>query len=371
MNHGTTRYVGLDVHKATITVAICEAAQPPTVFGTIANDPTAIGKLVKQLGRAHQLRLAYEAGATGYALYRQLHALGTACDVVAPALIPRPSGPRVKTDRRDALQLARLLRSGDLTPVWVPSPAQALRDLVRARYDAKADLLRAKNRLTKFLLRQGLTPPPGTRPWRARFEQWLTHLTFEHGPAQVVFADYRTAVRLEQDRVRHLEAALGRSALDAPQAGLIAALQALRGIGLLSAVTIVAEAGDFRRFARARGFMGFTGLTSSEHSSGPTQRRGGITRAGNAYLRHVLVQAAHNARHVPHRAAALQQRQAGLPIDLVDLAWRAQHRLHRRYLHLGPARSAESRGGGGARTRRLRLGGRPADATGATRLNAR
>src|SRR2546426_6339990 len=283
MNHGTTRYVGLDVHKATITVAICEAAQPPTVFGTIANDPTAMGKLVKQLGRAHQLRVAYEAGATGYALYRQLHALGTACDVVAPALIPRPSGPRVKTDRRDALQLARLLRSGDLTPVWVPSPAhEALRDLVRARYDAKADLLRAKNRLTKFLLRQGLTPPPGTRPWSARFEQWLTHLTFEHGPAQVVFADYRTAVRLEQDRVRHLEAALGRSALDAPQAGLIAALQALRGIGLLSAGTIVAETGGPPRLSRARGFMGVTRLDRFGGPPRAAPRRGGVPPPGQS-----------------------------------------------------------------------------------------
>ncbi len=335
MNNGTTRFVGLDVHKATITVALCEAAGAPTVFGTIANDPDAIRKLVKQLGRASQLRVAYEAGATGFALQRQLTKARVACVVVAPALIPRASGPRVKTDKRDAVQLARLLRSGDLTPVWVPSEAdEALRDLVRARYDAKGDLLRAKNRLSKFLLRQGITPPAGIRPWSVRFEQWLNQLSFAHPPAQVVFTDCRTTVRFMVDRVRQLEAELRRGAQDSRQAATIAALQALRGIGLLSAVTIAAETGDLRRFGRARSFMGFTGLTSSERSSGPTQRRGGITRTGNAYLRHVLVQAAHNARHQPRRAAPLRQRQAGLPQDLVDLAWRAQLRLHRRYHHL-------------------------------------
>lgn len=335
MNNGTTRFVGLDVHKATITVAVCEAQGPVTVFGTIANDPGAVRKLVKQLGRVRQLRVVYEAGATGYALYRQLTKLGVSCAVVAPALIPKPSGARVKTDKRDALQLARLLRSDDLTPVWVPSEAdEALRDLVRARYDAKGDLLRAKNRLTKFLLRQGMTPPPGIRPWSVRFEPWLNQLSFLQPPAQIVFTDCRTTVHLAVERVRHLEAQLRRCAQDSRQAAVIAALQALRGIGLLSAVTIVAETGDLRRFARARSFMGFTGLTSSEHSSGPTHRRGGITRAGNAYLRHVLAQAAHNARHQPHQAAALRQRQAGLPPDLVELAWRAQLRLHRRYHHL-------------------------------------
>jgi len=335
MRNSTTRYVGLDVHKSTITVAVCEPEGAPTVYGSIANDAGAVRKLVRQLGRPAKLTAAYEAGATGYALHRQLSELGVESVVVAPSLIPRRTGDRVKTDRRDAIALARLLRSGDLTPVWVPDEeTEALRDLVRARYDAKADLLRAKHRLSKFLLRHGITPPPGVRPWSARFEPWLNQLHFAQLAAQVVFLDYRTTVQAAADRVRQLEAALPRCAVDTRQAALMAALQALHGIGFLSAVTIAAETGDLRRFPLARRFMGFTGLTSSEHSSGPRQRRGGITHTGNPYLRHVLVQAAHQARHAPSRHAALKQRQAGLPPDLVELAWRAQIRLHHRYRHL-------------------------------------
>lgn len=335
MKEGITRYLGLDVHQATITVAIGEANGVPTLYGTIANDPGAVSKLIRQLGRAARLVAAYEAGPTGYALHRQLTALRVECVVVAPSLIPRRAGDRVKTDNRDAVTLARLLRSGDLTPVWVPEVAdEALRDLVRTRYDAKADLLRAQHRLTKFLLRQGLQPPPGVRAWTIRYQTWLNQLRFEQPAAQVVFDDYRATMRAAEARIQRLEAELRRYATESRQVALIAALQALRGIGFLSAVTIVAETFDLRRFARARGFMGFTGLTSSEHSSGPARSRGAITRTGNPYLRHVLIQAAHNARHVPRRCAALQQRQAGLPADLVELAWRAQLRLHQRYRHL-------------------------------------
>ncbi|TMD08212.1 MAG: IS110 family transposase [Chloroflexi bacterium] len=335
MKEGITRYLGLDAHKATITVAIGEASGPPTLYGTIANDPSAVSKLIRRLGRAASLVAAYEAGPTGYTLHRQLTALGVECVVVAPSLIPRRAGDRVKTDNRDAVTLARLLRSGDLTPVWVPEVAdEALRDLVRARYDAKADLLRARHRLGKFLLRQGGQPPAGTRAWTIRYQTWLSQLRFQQPAAQVVFDDYRATIRAAEDRIRRLEADLRRCATDSRQVALIAALQALRGIGFLSAVTIVAETFDLRRFARARGFMGFTGLTSSEHSSGPARWRGAITRTGNAYLRHVLIQAAHNARHAPRQSAALKQRQAGLPPDLVELAWRAQLRLHQRYRHL-------------------------------------
>lgn len=335
MKEGITRYLGLDAHKATITVAIGEASGTPTLYGTIANDPSAVGKLIRHVGRTTRLVAAYEAGPTGYALHRQLTALGVECVVVAPSLIPRRAGNRVKTDNRDAVTLARLLRSGDLTPVWVPEPAdEALRDLVRTRYDAKADLLRAQHRLGKFLLRQGLQPPPGIRAWTLRYQTWLGQLRFPHRETQVVFDDYRATVRIAEDRIQRLEAELGRCATESRQVALIAALQALRGIGFLSAVTIVAETFDLRRFARARGFMGFTGLTSSEHSSGLTHWRGAITRTGNAYLRHVLIQAAHNARHAPRQGAALKQRQAGLPPDLVELAWRAQLRLHQRYRHL-------------------------------------
>lgn len=335
MKNGTTKYVGMDVHKATITVALAEAGGQPVVYGTIVNDPGAVRKLARQLGREAKLVVAYEAGPTGYALQRQLTELGVDCSVVAPSLIPRRSGDRVKTDNRDAITLARLLRSGDLTPVWVPGEAdEALRDLVRARFDAKADVLRAKHRLSKLLLRRGLEPPPGTKAWTARYQAWLNQLHFPQAAAQVVFDDYRATVRAAEDRIRRLEVELRACAQDSRQAALIAALQALRGIGFLSAVTIAAETGDLRRFVRARGFMSFTGLTSSEHSSGPSHHRGGITHSGNSYLRHVLVQAAHNARHAPSRGWLLKQRQAGLPTDLVEQAWRAQLRLHQRYRHL-------------------------------------
>jgi transposase len=255
--------------------------------------------------------------------------------VVAPSLVPRRPGNRVKNDSRDALSLARLLRSGDLTPVWVPGPEQeALRDLVRSRFDAKADLLRAKHRLTKFLLRQGIRKPPGVTVWSARHRSWLSGLSFPYRAAQIVFEDYRTAVDNAQERLRRLEAELWQCAQQGPQAGLVAALQALRGIGLLSAVTIAAEVGELRRFAQAPGFMAFTGLVPSEYSSGQSRHRGPITKTGNTYLRHILIQAAHNARYVPNPRLRAQQRQTGLPPDLIELAWRAQVRLHQRYRHL-------------------------------------
>jgi transposase len=256
--------------------------------------------------------------------------------VVAPGLIPiRPGDRRVKTDTRDALGLARLLRSGDLTPIWVPdSEHEALRDLVRARYDAKDDLRRARHRLSKFLLRQGVGSPPGFKAWSVRYYAWLRQLSFDQTAAEVVFDDYRAVEQAAQERLRRLEASLRRCAEQSPQLPLMAALQVLRGVAFLSAVTIVAEVGDFRRFSNAPGFMCFTGLVTSEYSSGTSRRQGGITRAGNRYLRHVLVQAAHNARYTPNLQGAVKQRLDGLPPDLVELALQAQRRLHARYRHL-------------------------------------
>lgn len=335
MSERTTRFLGLDVHKATIAVAVAERSGPPTLYGTIANDPTAVRKLVNQLGRQATLVAAYEAGPTGYALHRQLTGLGVACQVVAPSLVPRRAGDRVKTDARDAVALARLMRNGDLTPVWVPDPEhEGLRDLVRARYDAKVDLLRSRHRLTKLLLRHGIYPPPGVKHWTIRHQTWLSQQTLPQAAAQVVFEDYLATMRAAEDRVRRLEMSLQRCAQDSSQLALIVSLQALRGIGFLSAVTIVAEVGDVRRFPSPRQLMAYTGLVPSEHSSGESRHRGGITHSGNPYLRHVLVQAAHNARYLPNNSWALRQRQQGLPPDLVELAWKAQIRLHHRYRHL-------------------------------------
>ncbi|MGH2511505.1 MAG: IS110 family transposase [Candidatus Limnocylindrales bacterium] len=331
-----TRFVGLDVHQATIAIAVTESYGEPEDHGTIANDPSAIRKLMDRLGGADvHLEVAYEAGPTGYALHRQLTAMGIACVVVAPSLIPVKPGERIKTDQRDAAKLARLLRSGDLTPVWVPDEAhEALRDLVRARDDAKADLLRAKHRLSKFLLRRAIHPPVGVRAWSRTHDAWLGRLTFEHAADGVVLEYYGAVVREAAERVRHLETALAQCAAASPHAELLAALQAIRGIGFLTAVTIVAEAGDLRRFATARQFMAYVGLVPSEHSSGAARHRGHITKTGNRLIRHVLGQAAHNARYRPNVSTSLRARQRGVPAAVVELDRRAQLRLHARYRHL-------------------------------------
>jgi transposase len=336
MHHRQIRYIGLDVHKASISVAIAEESGTPTSYGKVDNDRSAIRKLMTRLGGPEvEVRVAYEAGPTGYALHRQLTTLGIDCMVVAPSLIPKQPGDKVKTDRRDALKLARLLRSGDLTPVWVPDEAhEALRNLVRARADAKADQLRAKHRLSKFLLRQGCRPPSGARNWSLRYFQWLRQLEFEHLPDRVVFADYLAEVTAAGDRIKRLEAALHQCAQSSSQVAVIGALQAFRGIGFLSAVTLVAEAGDLRRFRTAPQFMSYVGVVPSESSSGGKQQRGSITKTGNSLLRHVLGEAAHHTRNPPRVSGTLKQRQANLPPEVVELAWRAQLRLHARYRHL-------------------------------------
>lgn len=332
-----TRFLGLDVHKETIAVAVCEETGPPESHGAIANDPAALRKLVRTLGGTKAMRLvvAYEAGPTGFVIQRQLARLGVECLVAAPSLMPRRAGDRVKTDRRDAQLLARLLRSGDLTAVWIPDQShEALRDLVRARADAKVDLLRARHRLMKFLLRKGLAPPAGTKSGSRKYQAWLKQLMFASREEETVFEDYLTTLDQAGLRVRRLESELRHAAEQNRHLPLIAALQCLRGIAFLSAVTIVAEAGDLRRFQEARQFMAYTGLVPSEHSSGEAVHRGRITKTGNALLRHVLGEAAHHARHRPGVQGALQQRQAGIPPPLIDLAWTAQQRLHFRYRHL-------------------------------------
>lgn len=331
-----TRFLGLDVHANSISVAIAEDAGQPDGYGAIANEPTAVRRLVNRLGGdGVRLIAAYEAGATGYALHRQLTALGVECLVVAPSLIPKRPGDRVKTDRRDALKLCRLLRSGDLTAVWVPDEEhEALRDLVRARSDAKQDEVRAMHRLSKLLLRRGIVPPPATRPWTRAHFRWLDQLSCDQLADQIVLDDYRHQVQSARERVAQLERSLMQCASGGRYTALLAALQAFRGIGFLTAVTIVAEAGDMRRFGTARQFMSFTGLVPSEYSSGSSRRGGHITRCGNAGLRHVLGEAAHHARHDPALGTTLRRRQRDVPAEIKQASWRAQQRLHYRYRHL-------------------------------------
>jgi transposase len=333
------RYVGLDVHAETIAVAVAEEGRDGEVrsLGTIANDEAAVRKLVGRLGPAAQLRACYEAGPCGYALYWQLTQLGVSCAVVAPTLIPRKAGERVKTDLKDALKLARCYRSGDLTPVWVPDGAhEALRDLVRAREAAKRDELRARHRLAKFLLRQGRRPPRGVRAWTGKYLQWVRGLRFEHTAQAATMLDYLHEVDHAAERLVGLEGALDAAIASAPVAmrTVIAALQALRGVAKVSAVTIVAELGSLARFAHPRQLMGYSGAVPREHSSGPTTRRGAITKAGNAHLRRVVIEASWAYRHRPAVGPTLRARQHGQSQAVKDISWKAQRRLHSRYCRL-------------------------------------
>jgi transposase len=332
------RFLGLDVHAETIAVAVAEPDGEVRSLGIIPNREESVRKLVKKLGPAEQLQACYEAGPTGYVVYWQLTALGVKCEVVAPTLVPVKAGDRVKTDRRDATKLARSYRAGDLTPVWVPNEEhEALRDLVRAREAAKQDQLRARHRLSKFLLRHGRRAPAGVKAWTQKHEQWIKgQVHFEQPAQEYTMLDYLHEVEHMDDRIRRLEQAIEEAVKLAPprMQKVIQGLQALRGIAQISAVTIVAELGEISRFGGARQLMSYSGAVSSEHSSGKRIRRGQITKTGNAHLRRIAIEAAWSYRHRPAIGASLRKRQEGLSEEVKEIAWKAQHRLHKRYCHL-------------------------------------
>jgi transposase len=332
------RFIGLDVHADTIAVAVAEPGGEVRSLGSIPNRPESIRRLVKKVGPSKELRVCYEAGPTGYVVYWQLTALGVACEVVAPTLVPVKAGDRVKTDRRDAEKLARSYRAGDLTPVWVPDAAhEALRDLVRAREAAKKDQLRARHRLGKFLLRHGRRPPTAMTSWTQRHLLWVKQAVHFEQPAQeATLLDYLHEVEHVAGRIERLDRAIDDAVKTAParMRAVIDALQALRGIALVSAVTIVAEVGELSRFARATQLMGYSGLGASEDSSGSRTRRGRITKTGNAHLRRIVVEAGWAYRHRPSVSGALRKRQATLSDTVKGIAWKAQHRLHGRYRRL-------------------------------------
>jgi transposase len=332
------RFLGLDVHAETIAVAVAEPDGEVRSLGTIANREDSVRKFIKKLGSPEQLRACYEAGPTGFVLYWQLTQLGVDCVVVAPSLVPKKPGDRVKTDRRDALKLARCHRSGDLTAVWVPDEAsEALRDLVRQREAAKQDQLRARHRLTKFLLRTGQRPPLGLKAWTERYMRWLGQVRYAQPTQEVTRLDSMNEVEHMNARVKRLEEAILDVVKQAPQAmqELIRGLQALRGIAHISAVTIAAELGNISsRFQSARKLMGYSGAFPSEDSSGNRIRKGGITKAGNAHLRRIVMESAWCYRHLPRVGEKLRKRHQGTPAEIIEIAWKAQNRLHKRYRKL-------------------------------------
>ena len=306
-------------------------------LGTIPNRMESVRKLIKKLGPAEKLRVCYEAGPTGYVLYWQLAELGVECEVIAPSLVPVKAGDRVKTDRRDAEKLARSYRSGDLTAVWVPDEgSEALRDLVRAREAAKQDQLRARHRLGKFLLRSGQRPPSGVRAWTHLHLIWVSQIRFAQVAQESTRLDYLHEVEHMRERVLRLEQAIAEAVKLASPAlqEVITDLQALRGIAHISAVTIAAELGQVSRFPGARELMGYCGAVPSENSSGKRTRRGGITKTGNAHLRRIVVEAAWSYHRPPAIWAGLRKRQQSASEEAKEIAWKAQHRLHKRYARL-------------------------------------
>ena len=332
------RFVGLDVHAETIAVAIAETGGDVRSLGSVPNKFESVRKLIGKLAPAATLKCCYEAGPTGYVLYWQLTQLGVACEVIAPSLVPSKAGDRVKTDRRDAEKLARSYRSGDLTPVWVPDAAhEALRDLVRARLAAKRDQLRHRHRLQKFLLRQGRQPPEKTRAWTETHLKWVRDAVhFEQQAQEATLIDYLNEVERARERIGRLERAIDDALVTIPprMRAVVEALQALRGIAKVSAVTVVAELGELSRFERPKQLMGYAGVVSREHSSGERERRGAITKTGNAHLRRIVVEAAWAYRHRPAKGPELRKRQQGQSEDVKAIAWKAQHRLHGRYRKL-------------------------------------
>jgi transposase len=331
------RFLGMDVHAETIAAAIAEPDGEVRSLGTIPNRMDSVRKLLKKLGPLEKLRVCYEAGPTGYVLYWQLAELGVQCEVIAPSMVPVKAGDRVKTDRRDAEKLARSYRSGDLTAVWVPDAgSEVLRDLVRAREAAKQDQLRARHRLGKFLLRSGQRPPSEVRSWTHLHLIWVSQIRFTHVAQESTRLDDLHEFEHMRERVARLEQAIVEAVKLASPAlqEVIKDLQALRGVAHISAVTIAAELGQVSRFPGARELMGYCGAVPSENSSGKRTRRGSITKSGNAHLRRIVVEAAWSYDRPPAVWAGLRKRQQAASEEAKEIAWKAQHRLYKRYAKL-------------------------------------
>ena len=327
------KYIGLDVHKETIAVSVADGNGEEVRFiGEIANTAEAVDKIIKQLkkGESH-LSFCYEAGPCGYRIHRQLIDLGCDCQVVAPSLIPKKAGDRVKTDRRDSMMLARLLRAGELTAVWVPDHEQeALRDITRAREDMKHLQRQAKQRLLAFLLRHSKRYT-GKSNWTQAHFRWFETIKFTQPVQQIVYQEYIDTVKAMGVRIASLDNQIESSARESTFWHTIESLMALRGVNLLTAVVIVAEIGDLKRFTSAPQLMAYLGLVPSEYSSGAKIRRGGITKTGNSHVRRVLVESAWTYRFAARKTKHLERRAEVTPEAVQEISWAAQKRLCGRY----------------------------------------
>lgn len=337
MSPESSTTVGMDVHKNTIHVAMLLPDEAEPSEWHEPNTPEAVQRLARRLLRHAPagVHCCYEAGPTGYALQRQLTAAGVPCTVVAPSLIPVRPGSRVKTDRRDARKLAELFRAGLLTEVHPPTESEeALRDLCRCREDVRDDLLRARHRLSKFLLRRHLIYQQTKHHWGTRHMAWLHELRFDDPASQATFDSYLLAIEQLTERQSQLEAKMAEFGAQEPYREPVAWLRCFRGIDTVTAVSLVAELHDFRRFRSARALMAYLGLVPSERSSGESERRGAITKTGNNHVRRLLIEAAWHHRHRPTISAPLARRREGQPARVLAIADRSQERLHARFIRM-------------------------------------
>ena len=340
MKEYSEAFIGFDTAKKKHAVAIADVGREGEIryLGEIDSSPLTIERMIRKLaGRYEKLHFCYEAGPTGYGLYRQVRDLGHDCSVVAPSLIPKKSGERVKTNRRDAVSLARLFRAGELTSVWVPDTVhEAVRDLVRARETASQDLRRKRQQLLSFLLRHGRIFS-GRQHWSRAHLRWLAQQKFDHPAQQIVFQDAVDAIDDAAARLRRLDEQVAAIVPSWSMAPVVEAYQAMRGVSFVVAVTFVAEIGDLRRFDNPRQLMAFLGLVPSERSTGERVRRAGLTLAGNKRARRVLIEGAWSYRYPARVSQTLQARLEGLPKAVREIAWKAQIRLCARYRRLTAA----------------------------------
>jgi len=337
MKEYSEAFIGFDTAKKKHAVAIADVGREGEIryLGEIDSSPLTIERMIRKLaGRYEKLHFCYEAGPTGYGLYRQVRGLGHHCTIVAPSLIPKKSGERVKTNRRDAVSLARLFRAGELTSVWVPDTVhEAVRDLVRARETASQDLRRKRQQLLSFLLRHGRIFS-GRQHWSRAHLRWLAQQKFDHPAQQIVFQDAVDAIDDAAARLRRLDAQVAAIVPSWSMAPVVEAYQAMRGVSFAVAVTFVADIGDLRRFDNPRQLMAFLGLVPSERSTGERVRRAGLTLAGNKRARRVLIEGAWSYRYPARVSQTLQARLEGLPKAVREIAWKAQIRLCARYRRL-------------------------------------